>query len=74
MNLHRIVYQDRAGKNAVRWSASADERDELIRQIEKGKGRVLLQGEVAIPKGRPNMAKFLNMFAGNIVFSIEAEE
>jgi hypothetical protein len=33
-----------------------------------------LQGEVAIPKGRPNMAKFLNMFAGHVVFSIEAEE
>jgi hypothetical protein len=74
MNLHRIVYQDRAGKNAVRWSASADERDELIRQIVKGKGRVLLQGEVAIPKGRPNMAKFLNMFAGHVVFSTEAGE
>lgn len=74
MNLHRIVYQDRTGKNAVRWSASADERDELIRQIVKGKGRVLLQGEVEIPKGRPNMAKFLNMFAGHVVFSIEAEE
>jgi hypothetical protein len=74
MNLHRIVYQDRAGKNSVRWAVSVGERDELIRQIAKGKGRVLLEGLVEIPKGRPAMARFLNMFAGNIVFSIEEGE